>query len=92
MKTGMGLPLEGVLQEYRVLKGESLVRKPKTLTSVESCTLPIAGVTAWMALNGMRPCKFCSFLQRFANLGILEEVAVFLFETACRETSYYRRA
>jgi NADPH:quinone reductase-like Zn-dependent oxidoreductase len=53
MKSGLGLPLEGCLQEYRVFPDTGLVRKPEYLTDEEACTLPIAGVTAWMALNGM---------------------------------------
>ena len=55
MKSGLGLPLEGVLQEYRIFNAEGLVRKPAYLSDVEACTLPIAGMTAWMAINGMRP-------------------------------------
>ncbi|CAD6441665.1 8df80fa0-5d92-491f-b7d2-a140f94e442b [Sclerotinia trifoliorum] len=55
MASGLGLPAEGCLQEYRVFDGEGLVRRPEYLTDEEACTLPIAGVTAWMAINGMRP-------------------------------------
>lgn len=58
MTSGLGLPLEGTLQEYRVFPAESLVKKPANLSFEEASTLPIAGVTAWMSLNGMRPCKF----------------------------------
>lgn len=54
MKSGLGLPLEGCLQEYRVFPDYGLVKKPAYLSDEEACTLPIAGVTAWMALNGMR--------------------------------------
>lgn len=54
MKFGLGMPLPGVLQEYRVFSAEGLVRKPEYLTDEEACTLPIAGMTAWMAVNGMR--------------------------------------
>ncbi|CAG8959355.1 hypothetical protein HYFRA_00001253 [Hymenoscyphus fraxineus] len=54
MKSGLGMPLEGCLQEYRVFPEEGLVRKPAYLSDEEACTLPIAGVTAWMALNGFR--------------------------------------
>jgi len=57
MASGLGLPLEGTLQEYRVFPGDSLVKKPDSLSFEEACTLPIAGVTAWMSLNGMKPCK-----------------------------------
>lgn len=55
MASGLGLPTEGCLQQYRVFDGEGLVRKPDYLTDEEACTLPIAAVTAWMAINGMRP-------------------------------------
>jgi NADPH:quinone reductase-like Zn-dependent oxidoreductase len=54
MKSGLGLPMEGVLQEYRVFNAEGLVRKPEYLSVEEAATLPIAGVTAWMAINGFR--------------------------------------
>lgn len=53
--SGLGLPTEGCLQEYRVFDAEGLVKKPDYLTDEEACTLPIAGITAWMAVNGMRP-------------------------------------
>lgn len=53
MSFGLGLPLPGVLCEYRVFPESSLVKAPN-LPDEEACTLPIAAVTAWMALNGMR--------------------------------------
>ncbi|KAH8682938.1 hypothetical protein BGZ60DRAFT_479822 [Tricladium varicosporioides] len=55
MKSGLGLPLPGVLAEYRVFPDYGLVRKPEYLSDEEASTLPIAGLTAWMAINGMRP-------------------------------------
>jgi len=55
MLHGLGLPLQGVLAEYRVFDAEGLVRKPVYLSDGEAATLPIAGLTAWMAVNGMRP-------------------------------------
>lgn len=55
MTSGLGLPLPGVLAEYRVFSAASLVAAPDYLTDEEASTLPIAGVTAWMAINGMRP-------------------------------------
>ncbi|EME50225.1 hypothetical protein DOTSEDRAFT_68935 [Dothistroma septosporum NZE10] len=55
MATGLGLPLPGVLTEYRAFAAESLVAVPDYLKDEEACCLPIASVTAWMALNGMRP-------------------------------------
>ncbi|KAE8450135.1 hypothetical protein EG329_006916 [Mollisiaceae sp. DMI_Dod_QoI] len=54
MKGGLGLPLQGVLTEYRVFPEYGLVRKPGYLSDEEAATLPIAGLTAWMAINGMR--------------------------------------
>ena len=51
----LGLPLDGVLQTYRVFPIEGLVKAPDYLTDEEACTLPIAAVTAWMSLNGSRP-------------------------------------
>jgi NADPH:quinone reductase-like Zn-dependent oxidoreductase len=53
--TGLGLPLEGVLQQFRVFPATSLVKVPDYLTNEQAACLPIAGVTAWMALNGMNP-------------------------------------
>ena len=55
MATGLGLPLPGVLTEYRALSAQSLVAVPDYLTNEEACCLPIASVTAWMALNGFKP-------------------------------------
>ncbi|KAL2817102.1 hypothetical protein BJX63DRAFT_419682 [Aspergillus granulosus] len=55
MAAGMGLPLPGVLVKYRAFAEHALVRAPSYLTDEEASTLPIAAVTAWMAINGMRP-------------------------------------
>ncbi|KAK1464892.1 zinc-binding dehydrogenase [Colletotrichum melonis] len=55
MKSGLGFPLEGVLQTYRVFSAEGLVRAPKHLSDEEAATLPIAAVTAWMSINQFRP-------------------------------------
>ncbi|KAI7537261.1 NAD(P)-binding protein [Hortaea werneckii] len=55
MKTGLGLPLPGCLTEFRCFPAEGLVAVPDYLTDEEAATLPIASVTAWMAINGMRP-------------------------------------
>lgn len=54
MGTGLGLPLDGVLTQYRVFKGESLVKAPTYMTDQEGATLPIAAVTAWMSINGFQ--------------------------------------
>ncbi|KAK6385759.1 hypothetical protein LTS17_001331 [Exophiala oligosperma] len=55
MAFGLGLPLEGVLQTHRVFPTTGLVKAPAYLNDEEASTLPIAGVTAWMSINGMRP-------------------------------------
>ncbi|KAK6584639.1 hypothetical protein PZA11_002863 [Diplocarpon coronariae] len=55
MKSGLGLPLPGVLTQFRVFDAEGLVRKPAYLIDEEAATLPVAAMTAWMAVNGMRP-------------------------------------
>lgn len=54
MGSGLGLPLNGVLTQYRVFRAESLVRAPKYMTDQEGATLPIAAVTAWMSINGFQ--------------------------------------
>ena len=54
MASGLGLPLPGVLAEYRCFPAEGLVAVPNYMTDEEASTLPIASVTAWMAINGMR--------------------------------------
>ncbi|CAK7204782.1 hypothetical protein SEUCBS139899_007542 [Sporothrix eucalyptigena] len=55
MAAGLGLPLPGVLQTYRVFPSIGLLPAPAYLTDGEACCLPVASVTAWMAINGMRP-------------------------------------
>lgn len=54
MSSGLGLPLPGVLTEYRCFPAESLVSVPDYMTDQEAACLPIASVTAWMAINGFR--------------------------------------
>jgi NADPH:quinone reductase-like Zn-dependent oxidoreductase len=44
MKSGLGLPLPGVLAEYRVFSEDGLVMAPTYLSDEEAATLPIAGV------------------------------------------------
>ncbi|KAJ5086163.1 hypothetical protein N7532_010934 [Penicillium argentinense] len=51
----VGLPLDGVLATHRVFPAHGLVKAPSYLSDEEACTLPIAAVTAWMSINGMRP-------------------------------------
>lgn len=53
--TGLGLPLEGVLQTHRVFPSEGLVKAPAYMSDEEAACLPIAAVTAWMSLNQFRP-------------------------------------
>ncbi|KAK2611633.1 hypothetical protein N8I77_004964 [Diaporthe amygdali] len=55
MGSGLGLPLEGVLQDYRVFPEQGLVKTPDYLTDEEASCLPVAAVTAWMSINGFRP-------------------------------------
>lgn len=55
MRSGMGYPLPGVLATYRVFPVYGLVKTPSYLSDEEASTLPIAAVTAWMSINGMRP-------------------------------------
>lgn len=55
LPSGLGLPLPGVLSEYRCFPTYGLVKVPSYLSDEEGSTLPIAAVTAWMALNWMRP-------------------------------------
>ncbi|KAK4216825.1 hypothetical protein QBC37DRAFT_416249 [Rhypophila decipiens] len=57
MAQGLGKPLEGVLQTYRVFPAQGLVKCPDYLTDEEASCLPIAALTAWMSLfpNGDAP-------------------------------------
>ena len=53
--TGLGLPLEGILQTHRVFPSEGLVKAPVYMSDEEAACLPIAAVTAWMSINQFRP-------------------------------------
>lgn len=55
MANGLGLPLEGCLQDYRVFPEQGLVKVPDYLSDEEASCLPIAAVTAWMSINTGRP-------------------------------------
>ncbi|KAF7191267.1 Zinc-type alcohol dehydrogenase-like protein [Pseudocercospora fuligena] len=55
MASGLGLPLQGCLTEYRCFPAEALVAVPDYMTDEEASCLPIASVTAWMAINGFQP-------------------------------------
>ncbi|VDB90013.1 unnamed protein product [Peniophora sp. CBMAI 1063] len=48
----LGGPLDGTLQEYRVLDEITLLRAPDYLSYDEISTFPIAAVTAWSAFYG----------------------------------------
>lgn len=55
MASGLGLPLEGVLQDYRLFPEHGLVKVPDYLKDEEASCVPVAAVTAWMSINGLRP-------------------------------------
>lgn len=55
MTSGLGLPLPGVLTEYRVFPADGLVAVPDYFTDEEMSCLPIAAVTAWTSINWMQP-------------------------------------
>ncbi|KAL1297115.1 hypothetical protein AAFC00_004694 [Neodothiora populina] len=55
MASGLGLPLPGVLTEYRVFPDCGLVPVPEYLSDEEACTLPIAALTAWISIQGFQP-------------------------------------
>lgn len=57
LATGLGLPLPGVLAQYRVFPAYGLVKVPDDLTDDQAALFPIAGLTAWMSLYGLRPIK-----------------------------------
>jgi NADPH:quinone reductase-like Zn-dependent oxidoreductase len=46
----LGVPLDGMLAEYRALHEDGTVAIPQSLSFEEAATLPCAGVTAWNAL------------------------------------------
>ena len=55
LPSGLGHPLDGALREYACFPASGLVKIPDYLKDDEGSTLPIAMVTAWMALNWMQP-------------------------------------
>ncbi|KAK6430622.1 hypothetical protein LTR95_013222 [Oleoguttula sp. CCFEE 5521] len=55
MASGLGLPLPGVLTEYRSFPASALVAAPAHLPDEEAACLPIAAMTAWMAINWNEP-------------------------------------
>ncbi|KAI0855178.1 hypothetical protein F4860DRAFT_507656 [Xylaria cubensis] len=53
--SGLGLPLNGCLAQYRVFPAYGLIKVPQYLTDDEVACLPIATVTAWMSINTFQP-------------------------------------
>ncbi|MEP7012673.1 MAG: NAD(P)-dependent alcohol dehydrogenase [Acidobacteriota bacterium] len=54
VRSTLGGPLDGVLQERMVFSEEGVVRVPAHLSDVEAATLPCAALTAWSALDSGR--------------------------------------
>lgn len=56
---GQGGPVDGVLRQYIVLPGQSVVKvpSPASLSFAQWATLPCTGVTAWNALYGNTPLR-----------------------------------
>ncbi|KAL4877568.1 hypothetical protein BJY04DRAFT_209845 [Aspergillus karnatakaensis] len=57
LKTSLGLPEQGVLATHQVFREGPLVRAPERMSHEEACTLPIASVTACMAITGIQETK-----------------------------------
>jgi NADPH:quinone reductase-like Zn-dependent oxidoreductase len=58
MTTGSGLPLEGMLTEYKILPHYSAVKKPKYLRWEQAVTLVGGGSTCWTAFFfGLQPLR-----------------------------------
>ncbi|OJJ82460.1 zinc-dependent alcohol dehydrogenase family protein [Aspergillus glaucus CBS 516.65] len=55
LASGLGLPQPGVLATHRVFPEHALIKAPDYMSDQKASTLTIAGVTAWMGINGMRP-------------------------------------
>ncbi|KAG5947589.1 hypothetical protein E4U60_002937 [Claviceps pazoutovae] len=55
LSSALGLPLPGVLTEYRVFPAPCLVCIPEYLSHDQAACLPTSAVTAWNGLNWMRP-------------------------------------
>ena len=52
-----GSPLPGGLAEYMILKAETAVKAPATMTDEEASTLPIAALTVWYAIHDLGKLK-----------------------------------
>ncbi|MEY2937340.1 MAG: hypothetical protein RL033_8089 [Pseudomonadota bacterium] len=48
--TALGGAIDGVLAEYVLLQADGVVQLPPSLSFEQGCTLPCAGVTAWVSL------------------------------------------
>ena len=55
LSSSLGMPRPGSLQTHRVFTTTGLVRTPEYLTDEEASCLPIAALTAWMAINHFQP-------------------------------------
>ncbi|GME46229.1 putative zinc-binding dehydrogenase [Neofusicoccum parvum] len=69
MAHGLGLPLDGVLATHRVFPSYGLVKAPEYMTDEEASCLPIAAVTAWMAINAIVTSSSDDKLKKAQNLG-----------------------
>ncbi|ODM16489.1 hypothetical protein SI65_07996 [Aspergillus cristatus] len=49
------IKLPRVLATHRVFPEHALIKAPEYMSDKEASTLTIAGITAWMGINGMRP-------------------------------------
>jgi NADPH:quinone reductase-like Zn-dependent oxidoreductase len=54
IQRALGAGVDGVLAQFGVYDEHNLVPLPAHLSFTEGCTLPIAGVTAWNALQDLR--------------------------------------
>lgn len=54
IRSTLGGPLDGTLQEKMVVDAEGVVVLPSHLSDVEAATLPCAALTAWSALSTLR--------------------------------------
>lgn len=55
LANGPGMTDHGLLTEYKVFEEWAVVKVPSYLSDEEASTFPIAGTTAWMAINGLSP-------------------------------------
>ncbi|KAK0388167.1 hypothetical protein NLU13_4412 [Sarocladium strictum] len=55
LDSGLGMPLDGVMTEYRCFPAEAVVKAPDYLSDAEASCLPMASLAAWMSINGSQP-------------------------------------